>query len=239
MKRCTRCGKEYPATREFFYPDKRRQDGVGARCLSCQPTKEMVRAGLVQRPKPAPAGETTCLVCGNTYPANAQFFHTNISSGHGWSKTCKQCTNERYKKWRKDNPQKSVRSAYRGALRRNFGISLEEYEAILAAQGGVCAVCHSPRVPSDSGKRVHLHPLHVDHDHRTGVVRGLLCYRCNTALGYFRDDIRLLGSAIHYLGGEVDRRATGDSVLGSWFGTLPNNKLPKHAEQSNRGGSSA
>lgn len=72
-----------------------------------------------------------------------------------------------------------------------YGLTVEQYDAMLAAQGGVCAICvYSPL----TGK-----PLHVDHDHRTNKVRGLLCGNCNTALGMFEDDPETLTSAIAYL----------------------------------------
>lgn len=60
-------------------------------------------------------------------------------------------------------------------LQREYGITQAEYEALLAKQGGKCATC--PREHSEA------RPLHVDHDHRTRRVRGLLCIRCNVAIG--------------------------------------------------------
>jgi len=61
---------------------------------------------------------------------------------------------------------------------------------MLAAQGGTCAICDSP-----PGSR----RLAIDHDHATGVVRGLLCPRCNTGLAYFRDRPELFRTAADYL----------------------------------------
>ncbi len=78
-------------------------------------------------------------------------------------------------------------------LRRNYGITLAEYDALAASQGGVCAVC---REQCPTGRR-----LSVDHDHQSGQVRGLLCSRCNQALGLFRDRSDLLLAAIQYIGG--------------------------------------
>lgn len=60
------------------------------------------------------------------------------------------------------------RDAY---LRRTYGISEAEYDAIVAQQGGVCFVCRKPPKPGTN--------LHVDHDHKTGLLRGALCHHCN------------------------------------------------------------
>ncbi len=66
----------------------------------------------------------------------------------------------------------------RYTLQRNYRITLEEYQALLLAQGGVCAVCEKPQ---KSGRK-----LAVDHDHETGLVRGLLCQSCNGKLEKFK-----------------------------------------------------
>lgn len=90
--------------------------------------------------------------------------------------------------------QAANRATY--AKRRNrdtahkYGITVEEYVA-LVARHQVCAICHKPN------------PTHIDHDHRTKKVRGILCMNCNTALGHFRDDPELLATAILYLRGEA------------------------------------
>jgi len=61
-------------------------------------------------------------------------------------------------------------------------------------QGGLCAICGKPA----SGKG-HCSRLHVDHDHKTGAVRGMLCHRCNAGLGQFGDDSLVLEAALAYL----------------------------------------
>ena len=81
-------------------------------------------------------------------------------------------------------------------LKKKFGISHAEYERILAGQGGRCAICRTDD-PGGSGRR--RKSFAVDHDHATGVVRGLLCGPCNTALGLFGDDPDRLGEARVYL----------------------------------------
>lgn len=74
-------------------------------------------------------------------------------------------------------------------LKWRYGLSLEEFRRLEAAQGGVCAICHEP--PSTR--------LYVDHDHVSGRIRGLLCQRCNVMLGHAKDNVLILESAITYL----------------------------------------
>lgn len=75
-------------------------------------------------------------------------------------------------------------------LKRRYGITAEEYDHLLAMQNGRCHICND--LP---GK----HRLSVDHDHKTGRIRGLLCHNCNHALGKFKDNIIHLFKAIKYL----------------------------------------
>lgn len=78
------------------------------------------------------------------------------------------------------------------SLKKKFGITLNEYNAILEEQGGVCAVCQEKCATGNN--------LAVDHDHVTGKIRGLLCFACNTSLGKFGDRVRVLNRAAWYVG---------------------------------------
>lgn len=95
-------------------------------------------------------------------------------------------------------------AAHDGHLKKTYGIGTREYNAILAAQGGVCAIC---------GRRPGKRRLAVDHDHQTGEKRGLLCasgdFGCNKGLGYFNDDVELLRRAVAYLENPPARRVLG------------------------------
>lgn len=77
---------------------------------------------------------------------------------------------------------------------KNYGISLKQYNKMWADQEGCCAICK--RHSSEFAKN-----LHVDHNHTTGEVRGLLCHNCNLALGRFYEDPEVLLNAIGYLRG--------------------------------------
>jgi hypothetical protein len=88
-------------------------------------------------------------------------------------------------------------------LKRNYGISLEQFNILAEAQNWRCKICGY--LPDPSAKH-NQSVLHVDHDHVTGRVRGLLCPKCNRGLGLLGDDPNLLQKAIDYLadgGGEL------------------------------------
>ena len=81
------------------------------------------------------------------------------------------------------------------AFKRNYGISIDEYDKLFESQNGVCKICNKSCA---TGRR-----LSVDHDHTTGKVRGLLCRNCNVALGYLQDDPLLLERCVLYLDGRL------------------------------------
>jgi hypothetical protein len=84
-------------------------------------------------------------------------------------------------------------------LQKNYGITIEQYDAMLEAQGGVCAICKRPPKGGNTSSK----NLNVDHDHKTGERRGLLCNDCNPALGKFQDSPQLLRAAAAYLENHV------------------------------------
>lgn len=94
-------------------------------------------------------------------------------------------------KWRRENPEKARAAIRSWSLRRKFGITVEEYDAMHAAQNGLCALCNRPE--RSLKKR-----LAVDHDHDTGAVRGLLCGPCNVVVGYIENQ-EWFGKAAAYL----------------------------------------
>jgi hypothetical protein len=85
-------------------------------------------------------------------------------------------------------------SARRWHLRSAYGLTLEDFDAMLHAQGGGCAICGTKQEYGVPGTR-----MVVDHCHATNQIRGILCDLCNTALGKFHDNIALLQNAIGYL----------------------------------------
>jgi hypothetical protein len=98
-------------------------------------------------------------------------------------------------RWRRTPKGRAVKRRER--LRRSFGISITEYDQILAAQNGCCAICCRPEIRGARGGGIK--HLAVDHDHAQGTVRGLLCHSCNIGLGNFGDDLELVEKAAAYL----------------------------------------
>jgi Recombination endonuclease VII len=84
---------------------------------------------------------------------------------------------------------KPVRDAYH--LKRKFGMTMEDYEVLLRSQGGVCAVCFGPSI---CGRR-----YSIDHCHKTGKIRGILCSSCNSGIGLLKDSPEVLENAAAYL----------------------------------------
>jgi len=81
-------------------------------------------------------------------------------------------------------------------LKRHYGIDLAKYQEMLLAQNGVCAICFKPETSVVNGK---IKPLAVDHCHDSEKIRGLLCARCNQAVGLFGEDVNVISNAIDYL----------------------------------------
>ena len=84
-------------------------------------------------------------------------------------------------------------------LKKLYGITVEDYYKMLSRQGGVCAICKSKTPSNRVYKYTKQENFFVDHCHKTGKVRGLLCQKCNTGIGLFNDEITRLRSAADYL----------------------------------------
>lgn len=101
-------------------------------------------------------------------------------------------SNARAKEWRRKNPEKVKLIWWKSHL-KEYGLTPESYQAMYDSQNGCCGICQEPT--EFRGKR----GMHIDHCHTTGQVRMLLCGKCNTGLGAFREDKERLNRAIQYL----------------------------------------
>ena len=175
-KRCARCKAEKP-TSEFHRLVSSR-DGLQYRCKAC------VAEVCGERWR---RGETTLQRMEKQERRRVQAFHMR-----NWRKKNPEKNKAYIAAAEAKNPEKYRRAKANATLRFNFGITLDQYESMLASQNGVCAICKRPQRHVASR-------LAVDHCHLTGKVRGLLCTPCNRALGVFEDSQELLESALAYI----------------------------------------
>ena len=97
------------------------------------------------------------------------------------------------KDWKAKNPERWIELNRRSDLKKKYGLTTDEYQSLCSSQGNVCAICGMPQ-NSKRGPN-----LSVDHCHETGKIRALLCVKCNTGLGMFKDDPRLMERAAEYI----------------------------------------
>ena len=128
-----------------------------------------------------------CKRCNEYLPKD--YFGSDKSRISGKSIYCKACRARLAKVQRKLKPKE--KSQY-SRLRR-YGISKERYQEMMEEQEGSCAICKT-KEPSSIHQE-----LYIDHDHLTGIVRGLLCRNCNLMLGFAKDNVSVLKGCIEYL----------------------------------------
>lgn len=160
-----------------------------ARCRKCDVVKSLDDFGFHKGRR-----RTMCKPCTNAEVA-AYNERYAAADPEGW----RERKRESVRRWRGRAEPDHLSALWRKHnLRKLYGINVEEYEALLAEQEGRCAICRrgEDELVACTGRVL---KLHVDHDHATGKIRGLLCSWCNPALGGFQEDPRLLRRAIRYL----------------------------------------
>jgi hypothetical protein len=170
-----------------FHKDKKSPDGRCSRCKSCVKTYQQQ---LRSNPPQKDLDSKRCPRCGITKPRSDFALRANKK----WLRSrCRQCETAISAEWHHNNKEKARVANRRITLQRYYGLSVEEYEHMLRQQGGVCAICGT------AGYDKRQKYLCVDHDHATGAIRGLLCGRCNFAVGFFCDNPEFAGKMIEYL----------------------------------------
>jgi hypothetical protein len=149
-----------------------------------------------------------CPACGQTKSRGEFGVRKN-----GYSRShCRACELAGWRTWQKANPDKVRATNRRTSLKRWLGLTEREYERLLNHQNARCAICRCS--PAEAPKS----RLHVDHCHATGLIRGLLCSPCNTAIGLLREDPSALAAAIAYLkappGAVFEFYASGNGSVG-------------------------
>lgn len=196
LRRCRDCS-EWKALDQFCASSKR-PGGRGSYCKLCFNERSKasyarrVRAKFdreVREGRVVPEGHRFCPACNAVKPFDA--FPRNRADASGYATYCKPCHNTKTR----ETKERLYGGNREYHLRQRYGVGEKEFQELLAEQGGVCAVCGGAD------------PQHLDHDHRTGWVRGILCFNCNGGLGQFRDSPMRLARAITYLRGTTWQRA--------------------------------
>src|ERR1035437_957753 len=183
FKTCYDCHVEKPGL--GFFKDDGRADGLEACCKECEVKKNRAR-----------------------WEKNKAREIVAIPE----SKTCPDCKKERSRSdFSKSNGNTDARQVYCKEckavrhIKLKYNLSPEQFNAMLKTQGGACAIC---RTTTPGGRGT----WHVDHIHGTDVIRGLLHSQCNTGLGFFKDNVGFINTAIEYLSGPT----TGISYKKTW-----------------------
>lgn len=170
LRFCGRCKQH--KTRDHFRPVSDNPYGVHSRCVKCDNDRRREKVVRVS---------ASCTVCGAT-------FMLAQSNAKRRRKTCgePECQQENLRRLARAKPMRDV-----------YRITEDDYQRMFRGQHGKCAICGEtdPSNPT----RATSDRLCVDHDHRSGTVRGLLCHPCNTGLGYFRDNTERMAAAVKYL----------------------------------------
>lgn len=174
-KRCPTCGEYKPL--DMYCRNRSGRGGLGCYCKDCERKRSANRRQEGKNTVRAIPDTKQCSKCGHVKPGCE--FSRNTASPDGLVAHCKLC-------------------ALDYAMRKSYGITLDDYMHMFEHQAGRCAVCSNTAKPPMPGQRF-VERLVVDHDHATGTVRGLLCDNCNRALGLVHDSEGVLLAAVDYL----------------------------------------
>lgn len=195
-----------------FVKSRRGKNGHCRYCKECHRKnglayyrKKVGRPVVKQVKDASPESHRTCSKCGVTQEIYA--FYRHKQSRGGYSTTCKVCHNANGKSWYNKNRDKRLnyqrkyaaknRERLRGLTTgwsrlRRTGVTEEQYSGALREQDERCAICNRHQSELKMA-------LCADHDHKTGAFRGLLCGKCNTAIGLLNDNPLLIQKALKYM----------------------------------------
>lgn len=174
-KACTKCGLIKPY--RFFIKVPKGADGYHNYCKPCyidrygKDNHKRIHPYTEPQIERFPDGHKRCVTCKEIKALKDFCYDKRNRDGRG--ACCREC-----KRFSKEELRKRTLLKY--------GITPEEYEAMVVEQNGACACCGKPETVLDP--KGNIRPLSVDHCHQSNALRGLLCTRCNTALGYMGED---------------------------------------------------
>ena len=183
LANCARCGKVRTGSHRAY-------------CVECmqqyrqeRQTRPCARCGAERDPSESQVSDAYCNECARAYHRSR-----HAENGRRITPICSMCGIER-----DDQVHQAYcpNCLYSWHIKRKYGLTLDEYVAMLERQGGGCSICGVRQ--SQLWREVVRQPLVIDHCHNSNKVRGLLCDHCNRGLGQFRDDPALLRRAAEYL----------------------------------------
>lgn len=190
-KFCSKCKQTLPL--DCFGKDSRNLSGLTANCKKCR--YAMSKNWSLRNPEKL-----------KQYRKEAWAKHSGklIEKQRQYNKKNRDLINARakarYHEMTEDQKYLGYLNATKAEMKNKYRINQQIYDAILADQGNKCAICGRENGCRSVVNGVRKNKrLFIDHDHSSGLVRGLLCHRCNSGLGMFRDDIELLIAAVTYL----------------------------------------
>lgn len=180
VKQCGGCNV-YISRSDFLIGNSRKAAPLCHACRIAERRKRRRALGLKQVTDIVKGMELRCVACGHYFPDEGFYWDNKVSSTlsslrRGRQSRCKKCADV-------------VRIGFRV---KQYGLTYEEYQKRLAAQNGVCEICGLTE--TQPGK-----PLSLDHDHKTGKFRGLICSACNKAMGLVKDNVLTLMAMVQYL----------------------------------------
>lgn len=209
MFTCTKCGEEKSV--KDFRTSNTIERGHAAMCKACVLRGAHARheRNLLERERLLAAGANkTCVKCGLDKPIIE--FTPSKAMRAGSLTRCKTCVNVKHGGWRARsrngagnqrarvpmNKEKLKAQWKRRRLRAKYNLTVTDRQLMLAAQEFRCAICEEP---FDLEKGTMHNVAHIDHNHTTGQIRGILCSKCNFGIGQFRENCLILVKAIEYL----------------------------------------
>ncbi len=125
------------------------------------------------------------------------YYATHVAERKAWNEANREKIRAQQKLWRDGNPERNAVNMRRQRLKRKYGLTPKAFDAMWIGQGECCAIpgCDSTCPPLSNGRD----RRYVDHDHATGMVRGIVCHDCNMALGHVFDSVERLAGMITYL----------------------------------------
>lgn len=197
MKTCSKCKVVKPL--DCYHRDKRSKDGIKAICKECgikysaayrksldrgerRANRKNLKSSLAAR------GLKTCSHCKEV--KSVEDFDKSRDKGDGRTNNCKSCCSVKAREYRaRLTQEEKTRRMIIGHRRHRYGLEPEDFDQIKLNQQNKCVICCE----------VFDGPPHVDHCHKTGKVRGLLCRFCNQGLGQFKDSPERLLAAVAYI----------------------------------------